>query len=64
MRARQQGEEGRLTRTHEQVIADLYEKYIELIGTVKEDGETTSDGYVCSHPYGMSRVGTGDTMRR
>lgn len=28
-----------------QVIADLYERYIELIGTVKEDGETTSDGY-------------------
>ncbi|KAF1825999.1 uncharacterized protein K489DRAFT_386498 [Dissoconium aciculare CBS 342.82] len=26
------------------VIADLYEKYIELIGTVREDGETMSDG--------------------
>lgn len=51
MRARQQGEERRLTRTREQVIADLYEKYIELIGTVKEDGETTSDGYVCSREH-------------
>jgi DNA-directed RNA polymerase I, II, and III subunit RPABC5 len=26
------------------VIADLYERYVELIGTVKEDGDTTSDG--------------------
>lgn len=31
---------------HAQVIADLYEKYIELIGTVVDDeGNTKSDGY-------------------
>jgi DNA-directed RNA polymerase subunit N (RpoN/RPB10) len=30
----------------EQVIADLYERYVELIGTVKDDGEAMTDGYV------------------
>lgn len=30
-----------------QVIADLYEKYIELIGTtINEEGDTMSDGSV------------------
>ena len=30
-----------------QVIADLYEKYIELIGTtINEEGDTMSDGFV------------------
>ncbi|EME76959.1 uncharacterized protein MYCFIDRAFT_85360 [Pseudocercospora fijiensis CIRAD86] len=26
------------------VIADLYERYVELIGTVQENGDTISDG--------------------
>ncbi|CAK1359755.1 unnamed protein product [Cercospora beticola] len=26
------------------VIADLYERYVELIGTVQENGDTVSDG--------------------
>ena len=39
------------TYTHQlicpsQVIADLYEKYVELIGTTNEAGETMKDGYV------------------
>jgi DNA-directed RNA polymerases I, II, and III subunit RPABC5 len=29
---------------HDQVIADLYERYVELIGTVQETGDTVSDG--------------------
>ena len=34
-----------------QVIADLYERYVELIGTpVNEEGDTMPDGYVtCAH---------------
>lgn len=44
--ARQMDLNLRLTITCEQVIADLYEKYIELIGTVNENGETVGDGYV------------------
>jgi DNA-directed RNA polymerases I, II, and III subunit RPABC5 len=28
------------------VIADLYEKYVEIISTVDEEGNATSDGYV------------------
>lgn len=36
------------------VIADLYERYVELIGTVKEDGDTTSDGDAMDQ-LGLSR---------
>ena len=35
-----------LTRSS-QVIADLYERYVELIGTtINDEGDTMSDGYV------------------
>ena len=42
--------------TIDQVIADLYEKYVELIGEPNEDGETMSDGYVTSNERTRRRL--------
>ncbi|KAK5129876.1 hypothetical protein LTR08_002753 [Meristemomyces frigidus] len=33
------------------VIADLYERYVELIGTVDESGDTMNDGYAAFFPF-------------
>lgn len=41
-----------MTDSTMQVIADLYEKYVELIGQPQEDGETMSDGYVRQYNTG------------